>query len=244
MLFATWFADPFRPTRDLDLLGAGESSVERIADTFRAICAAYVDEDGVVFDVDGLQTGAIRNDDAHGGVRVRTAATIYKAKLAIQVDIGFGDAVTPAPVEIKFPVLLPDRPAPVLKAYPVDTVIAEKFEAIVSLGFANTRLKDFYGLWCIAQTFELQHAGASMVRNTFARRQTDLPDSVPAGLTDAFVAAGTVPWRAFVARNSAPGVPVVFADIVVGLRALLLLLLSQMDAGRWQHGSWQAPSAQ
>ncbi len=93
-------------------------------------------------------------------------------------------------MEITFPVLLPDRPAAVLKAYPVETVIAEKFEAMVSLGLANTRLKDFYDLWCIAQTFELQHAVVSLaVRNTFARRQTILPEGIPAGLTDAFVAA-------------------------------------------------------
>jgi hypothetical protein len=169
LLFATWVTDPFRPTRDLGLLGAGEPSVERMSETFRAICAVVVEDDGVAFDRDGLRVAPIRSDDAHGGVRVKTTATIAKTKISIQVDIGFGDAVTPGPVEITFPLLLPDRPAAVLMAFPVETVVAEKFEVMVSLGQANTRLKDFYDLWCIAQTFELQHAVVSMaVRNTFA----------------------------------------------------------------------------
>jgi hypothetical protein len=109
--------------------------------------------------------------------------------------------VAPDPVEITYPLLLPDRPAAVLKAYPVETVIAEKFEAMVSLGLANTRLKDFYDMWCIAQTFELQHAVASIaVHNTFARRRALLPDGVPVGLTDVFVAARTIPGG-----HSSPG---------------------------------------
>ncbi len=245
MLFATWVADPFRPTRDLDLLGSGDASVERMSETFRAICVVVVEDDGVAFDHEGLRVAPIRSDEAHGGVRVTTIATIDKAKIAIQIDIGFGDAVTPGPVEITYPLLLPDRPAAVLKAYPVETVIAEKFEAMVSLGLANTRLKDFYDLWCIAQTFELQHAVVALaVRNTFARRQTVLPAGIPGGLTDVFVTARTIPWRAFVARNASPGVPAELAEVVVGLRAFLLPLITQADAGRWQRWAWQTPSAQ
>lgn len=240
MLFVTWVTDPFRPTRDLDLLGAGNRSIDQVMPTFRTICDAAVDDDGVVFDVSGLQVSKIRSDDAHGGLRVKTTAAIDKAQIAIQVDIGFGDAVTPAPVDITYPVLLSDRPAPIIKAYPVETVIAEKFEAMVALGLANTRLKDFYDLWCIAQNFDLQYVLlAEAVRNTFARRQTPLPDGLPAGLSDAFVAARAVSWRAFVKRNAAPGVPAELADLVVGLREFLLPLLKVEDIGRWKQGRWQ-----
>jgi hypothetical protein len=238
MLFTTWVVDPFRPTRDLDLLAAGDPTADRVLATFQAICTADVEDDGVVFDAAGLQVSTIRNDDAHGGLRVKTTATIDKAKIAIQVDIGFGDAVTPAPVEITFPLLLPDRPAAVLKAYPVETVIAEKFEALVSLGLANTRLKDFYDLWCIAQTFDLQHdLLAEAVHNTFARRQTSLPTAVPAGLSDAFVASRAVAWRAFVKRNAAPGVPAELADVVVSLRGFLMPLVDPSAVvRRWPPG--------
>src|SRR3979411_265842 len=157
MLFVTWVADPFRPTRDLDLLGSGDNGAETIAKTFRAICSQPVADDGVTFDVAALEAGPIREEVEYGGVRVRTTATIAGARIPIQVDIGFGDAITPAPVEIYYPTLL-DAPAPHLRAYPVETVVAEKFEAMVTLGMANSRLKDFYDLWLISQTFEFRRS--------------------------------------------------------------------------------------
>jgi hypothetical protein len=143
MLFTTWVADPFRSTRDLESLGAGGSSVECMSETFRAICAVVIDVDGVAFDHSGLRVAPIRCDDTHRGVRVTATATINNAKIAIKIDIGFGDAVTPGrPAQITYPLLLPDRSAAMLKAYPVETIIAEKLEALVALGLANTRLKD------------------------------------------------------------------------------------------------------
>jgi len=152
MLFATCRADPFRPTRDLDLLGTGVGDVATIAQTFRDICSASVADDGVSFDVTALRADVIRENIAYGGVRMRTTATIAGAKTPIQVDIGFGDVITPAPVEIDYPTLL-GNPSPRLRAYPVETVVAEKFEAVTVLGIGNTRLKDYYDLWLIAQTF-------------------------------------------------------------------------------------------
>ncbi|MGZ2375944.1 hypothetical protein ACVI3U_003910 [Sinorhizobium medicae] len=143
MLFVTWVGDPFRPTRDLDLLGHGDSGAEAIADTFRAICVQPVADDGVTFDAAALIAAAIREEIEYGGVRVRTTATIAGARIPIQVDIGFGDAVTPAAVEIDYPTLL-DAPTPRLRAYPVETVVAEKFEALVTLGVANSRLKQLH----------------------------------------------------------------------------------------------------
>ncbi len=115
MLFVTWVADPFRPTRDLDLLGHGNSDAEAIAETFRAICAQPVADDGVTFDVAALMAAPIREEAEYGGVRVRTTATIAGARIPIQVDIGFGDAITPAAVEIDYPTLL-DAPTPRLRA--------------------------------------------------------------------------------------------------------------------------------
>ncbi len=146
MLFVTWVADPFRPTRDLDLLGYGDPDAQAMADTFRAIFATAVADDGVTFDVDGLKAVPIRDALDYGGVRIRTTATIDGALIPIQVDVGFGDAVTPAPVEVDYPTLL-DNPAPHLRAYPVETVVAEKFEALTKLGIANSRLND-HGGYC------------------------------------------------------------------------------------------------
>jgi predicted nucleotidyltransferase component of viral defense system len=225
MLFVTWIADPFRPTRDLDLLGSGDNGAEAIAETFRVICAQPVADDGVIFDVASLEAAPIREEVEYGGVRVRTTAAIAGARIPIQVDIGFGDAVTPAPVEIDYPTLL-DAPAPHLRAYPVETVVAEKFEALVMLGIANSRLKDFYDLWLIAQTFEFRRSAlVEAVQRTFDRRRTALPLDPPVGLTDEFAATSATQWRAFLSRERMAAAPDAFAAIIADLRGFLMPLI-------------------
>jgi len=245
MLFVTWVADPFRPTRDLDLLGYGENNAEAIAGTFRSICATQVPDDGVTFDIVGLQAAPIREEAEYGGVRVRTTATIDGARIPIQVDVGFGDAVTPAPVEIDYPTLL-DNPAPHLMAYPVETVVAEKFEALVTLGIANSRLKDFYDLWLITQTFEFRRAVLiEAVRRTFERRGTALPVDIPIGLSDEFTAVWGAQWQTFLGRERMAAAPAVFAAVVADLRAFLIPLVGAADVDRiWlPRGPWSQPEA-
>ncbi len=237
MLFVTWVADPFRPTRDLDLLGHGDNDVEAIAETFRAICAEQVADDGVVFDGAALQATPIREEVDYGGVRVRTTATIAGARVPIQIDVAFGDAVTPEPVEIDYPALL-DAPPPHLRAYPVETVVAEKFETLVTLGMANSRLKDFYDLWVIAQTFEFRQSSlVEAVRRTFERRRTALVADMPVGLTDDFAATWNVQWRAFLGREHMAAAPDALAAVVADLRAFLMPLARAPEDGQiWPPG--------
>ena len=237
MLFAAWLDDPFRPTGDLDLLGFGEDEVSRVADTFRAICAIEVSDDGVVFDVDGLGAAAIRDGADYGGVRLRTGATIGGARVPIQIDIGFGDAITPGAVDINYPTLL-DGPAPHLRAYPAETVVAEKFEALVSLGLANTRMKDFYDLWLISRTFGFPGAGLSeAIRRTFERRRTSVPIGVPTGLSDTFVREKAGQWRAFLRRERLAAAPDPFDQVVDDLRVFLLPTLDgAVRDQRWLAG--------
>jgi len=245
MLFVTWVADPFRPTRDLDLLGHGESDAEAIAETFRAICAQPVADDGVTFDVAALMAAPIREEAEYGGVRVRTTATIAGARIPIQVDIGFGDAITPAAVEIDYPTLL-DTPTPRLRAYPVETVVAEKFEALVTLGVANSRLKDFYDLWVISRTFELRQAPlVEAIQRTFERRGTVLPSVVPVGLTDEFAEAWTAQWRAFLDRDRMAAAPDAFAATVADLRLFLMpLVVGSKEERIWPpSGPWSPGEA-
>lgn len=240
MLFVTWVTNPFRPTRDLDLLGAGDNDAAAIAETFRAICAQPVADDGVAFDVAALTVVPIREAVEYGGVRVRTTATIAGARISIQVDIGFGDAITPAAMELDYPVLL-DAPAPHLRAYPVETVVAEKFEALVTLGVANSRLKDFYDLWVISRTFEFRSAAlVEAVRRTFERRGTALPSDVPVGLTDEFARAWAAQWRAFLGRDRMAAAPEAFAVTVADLRVFLMPLVDGAEEGRiWPpSGPW------
>jgi hypothetical protein len=229
MLFVTWVADPFRPTRDLDLLGHGDNDAEAIAETFRTICAQAVADDGVTFDVAALTAAPIREEVEYGGVRVRTTATIAGARISVQVDIGFGDAITPAAIYIDYPALL-DAPAPQLRAYPVETVVAEKFEALVTLGMANSRLKDFYDLWVISRTFELRRAVlVAAVQRTFERRGTTLPSEIPVGLTDEFAEAWAAQWRAFLGRDRMAAAPDAFAATIADLRVFLMPLVVGLD---------------
>jgi predicted nucleotidyltransferase component of viral defense system len=241
MLFVTWVNDPFRQTRDLDLLGFGANNAEALAQTFRDICATEVPDDGVAFDIDGLRAAVIREEAEYGGVRVSTTATIDGARVPIQVDIGFGDTVTPGPVEIDYPTLL-DSSAPHLRAYPVETVVAEKFEALVSLGIANTRLKDFYDLWLISQTFELQQPVLyEAVRRTFERRETALPNELPVGLSNEFIDMRSIQWRAFLGRELMAAAPDALVVVIKDLRLFLMPLVDQTKGSKtWPpRGPWK-----
>ena len=242
MLFVTWVAEPFRPTRDLDLLGHGDNDAEAIAETFRSICAQPVADDGVTFDVAALTAAPIREEMKYDGVRVRTTATIDGARISIQVDIGFGDAITPAAIEIDYPALL-NAPTPHLRAYPVETVVAEKFEALVTLGVANSRIKDFYDLWVISRTSELRQAVlVEAIRRTFERRGTALPSDIPVGLTDAFAEAWATQWRAFLGRDRIAAAPNAFAATVADLRLFLMPLVVGLKEERLRPPSGSKPT--
>jgi hypothetical protein len=238
MLFVTWVEAPFRPTRDLDLLGYGDNSPEAIGDTFRAILTQPVDDDGVAFDVDGLEVAPIREDLEYGGVRVHTQATIAGARIPIQVDVGFGDAITPGPIEIDYPALL-DAPAPHLRAYPIETVVAEKFHALAVRGITNSRLKDYYDLWSIANTFELDRAPlAAAIRQTFARRETALPQEKPTGLSEAYVDTWADQWRTFLNRERMAAAPEQLATVVADLERFVLPLIEVAKGDwRWKPGT-------
>jgi predicted nucleotidyltransferase component of viral defense system len=237
LLFVTWIADPFRPTRDLDLLGYGANSPEELADTFKTICSTTVPDDGVTFDVEGLTAAPIREDLEYGGVRVQTHATIDGARIPIQVDIGFGDIITPGPVEIDYPVLL-DFPAPHLRAYPIQTVVAEKFNAMVTLGIANSRLKDFYDLWLISRTFEFDRSVLfAAVQRTFERRETPMPTDIPTGLSNQYAEQWEARWKAFIKREHMNAAPDNLSLLIEDLREFLVpLTIPSGTASYWPSG--------
>jgi predicted nucleotidyltransferase component of viral defense system len=221
MLMATWFEDPFRPTRDLDLLGYGDPDPEAMLAVFREICGVEVD-DGVVVEVRGLAVDLIREEHEYGGLRVKTDAAIAGARVRVVIDIGFGDAIEPGAAEIDLPVLL-DLPAPRLRAYPRETVIAEKFQAMVALGRANSRMKDLYDIWLLSRAYEFTGDGlARAIAATFARRKTLVPADPPYALTRAFAddRAKQQQWNAFVESIGAELPPL--ADIIDDLSAFLM----------------------
>lgn len=222
MLMTTWFDEPHRPTRDLDLLGYGDPGADPMLAVFRSILATPVDDDGIAFDIAGLRVEQIREELAYGGLRLRTTATLAGARINVVIDIGFGDAVEPGLDEIDLPVLL-DLPAPHLRVYPRETVIAEKFQAMVLLGRANSRMKDFYDIWMLAKAYEFDDDRLPRaIAATFARRKTAIPVELPDALTAAFAndPMKQQQWNAFVRNLNT--VPASFTGVVDELRGFLM----------------------
>lgn len=203
LLFSLWYEQPHRPTRDADLLGFGSDDIDTTVAVFREICSVEAN-DGITFDLASVKGSVIRKEAGYGGVRIDLLAKLDSARITLQVDIGFGDAVTPAPESIRYPVLLDDLPAPQLRSYPKYTVVAEKFHAVCLLGMANTRMKDYFDLWVLLTEGILESAELSRaVQTTFARRQMPVPNAVPSGLSDTFAqdAVKRAQWAAFLKKN-------------------------------------------
>ena len=221
MLFNLWYAMPHRPTRDIDLLGFGASDLESIAQAFREIVSVTAD-DGMVFDATSVSVEAIRKSAGYAGARVLVSAELARARCKTQIDIGFGDAVTPGPVNATYPVLIADFPPPQLRTYPVYTVVAEKLHAIVLLGITNSRLKDYFDLWILLDREALDSGIlASAIGATFNRRGSRLPTELPIGLSDEFSgdASRQALWAAFLRKNALATMPL--CDVVIALRAKL-----------------------
>jgi len=221
LLFTLWYDMAHRPTRDADLLGFGPSDLASIGQMFRDIVSVPA-HDGIVFDPASVKVEDIRKEAGYGGARVLITGELAKARCRAQVDIGFGDAVTPGPVQAVFPVLLADFPAPQLRTYPVYTVIAEKLHAIALLGMTNTRLKDYLDLTVLLEREALDPSTlARAIAATFTRRSMAVPTKLPIGLSDEFANDATrqALWRAFLKKNALPVTPL--SETVLALRTYL-----------------------
>ncbi len=222
MLFNLWYAMPHRPTRDVDLLGFGASDLQSVARAVREI-VSVVAADGVVFDPASVTTQEIRKNAGYAGARVTVLAELARAVCNVQIDIGYGDAVTPGPVHTYYPVLLDDLPAPQIRTYPMYTVIAEKLHAIVLVGMTNSRMKDYLDLLVLIERETLEPATlATAIGATFARRRTALPAGVPIGLSDEFAndRSRQALWAAFIKKNALAAAPL--DSVVSVLRTALM----------------------
>jgi hypothetical protein len=231
LLFQVWADAPHRPTKDLDLLGRGSPSIDRCRDVFGEICAIETEPDGLVFSADTITAEKIKEDQEYEGVRVKFTAKLENARIPIQVDIGFGDAVTPELVE--YPTLLAS-PALRVLAYPMESVIAEKVEAMVHLGMLNSRMKDFFDVWFLAKMFPFRGAKVPhAIEATFARRGTELNTGrITKLLVDlAGDANKSVQWRAFL-RKSTLAAPPEFDVIAEAIREFLLGQFAASDSTR------------
>lgn len=202
LLLTAWNAPVTRPTMDIDLAGRTSNELDHIQSVIAELCDLVIEPDGLKFDPASIEVQRIKEDAEYGGVRVRFHGTLAKARIPMQIDIGFGDVIVPKPVDVEYPAML-EFPAPVLRAYPKETVVAEKLEALTALGMLNSRIKDYYDVALLARLYPFDGALlAEAIHSTFSHRGTTV-EANPVGLTEAFTSdpARAAQWRAFVRRS-------------------------------------------
>ena len=237
-LLSLWFDQPHRPTKDVDVLGFGENNISTLEKIIREICLIESD-DGLAFDAESVHGEQIREAQVYQGIRLRLIAMLATARIPVQVDVGFGDAVTPAAKSTTLPTIL-DLPAASMKVYPKETVVAEKFEVMVKFGLANSRMKDFWDLDYMVREFDfdgslLQKA----IRATFANRQTDLPTVLPVSLTIDFTKDKRILslWSGFIRRNRID-TSKELAVVVENLSEFFSPLIAAEASGNTFSGKW------
>jgi predicted nucleotidyltransferase component of viral defense system len=243
LLMLAWFGETLRATRDADFLGLDAMDDDALAAAFGEIGVIEVPPDGVTFDTATIVVEPIRAEDAYGGRRVTLEARLGNARIPVQVDVGFGDAMTPGPEWLDYPAML-DFPAPRLRAYNEETLIAEKLHAMVVLGARNSRMRDFYDV------YELQTRGSferaplvRAVRQTFKRRRTEIPAERPVGLTEEFARMPETKarWLAYLRRSNLSGASTEFGDMIAAIDRFLTPVIEAAHAGgafdfTWENG--------
>ncbi|MCK4765130.1 MAG: nucleotidyl transferase AbiEii/AbiGii toxin family protein [Candidatus Aminicenantes bacterium] len=249
MLFNIWYDSPHRPTRDLDLMAYGSTSADHLRQVFQAICNLEVEPDGIEFAPESVSCSEIRERNVYLGIRIKLLSELAGAKLRLQIDIGFGDVIVPEPEQITYPTLL-KFPAPRLRSYSRYTMVAEKFQAMVMLGIANSRMKDFYDTWIMAGEFEFSgEVLYRAVEATFNRRSTPIFSKAPIALTDTFSGdkIKRTQWNAFLRKNRLDTKGKSFEDIVKFLNIFFMPVVSALykKAGfdcHWPPGGpWMQP---
>jgi Uncharacterized conserved protein len=240
MLFALWGGSAYRPTRDLDFTGYGASDTGSVLDSFREICNIAEVDDGLVFDGATMRSEAIRDQSEYVGLRIHLKATLGRSRIPLQIDIGFGNAIEPAPDDVEFPTLL-NNPPPMIRAYPREAVVAEKMHALVILGERNSRFKDFYDLFVLASRFSFEGARlTNAIAATFERRSTTIELALPVALAPRFYedAGRSEQWRAYLSRNALPDAPSDFTSVGDLLQRFLGPLWNTLAASQSLNAAW------
>jgi len=241
LMFAIWQEPFLRPTRDIDMLGYGDPALTALQTAIKEICDLDVAQDGLIFDVESITATPIRAEDVYDGVRIQFSAYLGKARISIQLDVGFGDIVIPSPVNVRFPSIL-NLPEPNLRGYSRESLMAEKFHAMVMRGSINSRMKDFYDIWMLSQVFDFEF---SMITEaflkTFERRSTELPldtTFLHSLLTER--SGSSIQWQAFLRRNQMRDVPTEFKIILEKIETFLEPVIESIHQPVTQNGEWKA----
>jgi hypothetical protein len=242
LMLTVWEAPFTRPTLDIDLLGRIYNRIETIVGVTREICRQEVEPDGLAFDIATIEAKRIAEDADYEGIRVRFRGSLGTARIVMQLDIGFGDVVIPAPESANYPTLL-DLPAPQLYGYSKESTIAEKFEAMVKLGVLNSRMKDFFDIWLMSRQFDFDGATlAEAILKTFSTRGTKIP-AEPLALTGAFAEDTTkaAQWHGFLRKNRLSEASKDLPEVIISISVFLKPILERLTAGRVFKLIWKAP---
>ena len=243
-LFLVWQSQNYRVTKDVDFLGYGDPSPERLADVFKEICEIECSvDDGITYLSESVKAQVIKEEQEYEGVLITLTGLLKQARILIQVDVGFGDVITPTPEFIEYPSLL-KQPAPKMRAYPRYTLVAEKTETMVKRGMANSRMKDFYDLWILSKLFDFEGRILSQaIANTFKHRGTKKPGNEPFAFTDEFYldTQKQTQWKAFVRKYKPKEVIEDFGLLIAEISKFLMPVLGKsgdtnIDEQIWNPG--------
>ncbi|MFH0985084.1 MAG: nucleotidyl transferase AbiEii/AbiGii toxin family protein [Candidatus Omnitrophota bacterium] len=243
LMFVVWKVPGMRTTRDIDFLGRFDNEIVAIESVFREICSMEGPQDGLFFDPETVKGERIKEDADYEGVRIKFTGFLGKARIPMQVDIGFGDVVFPKPKTINYPAIL-DFPSAYLKGYAAETVVAEKFEAMIKLGHLNSRMKDFYDIWLMARQFRFSGEELTQaIRRTFEHRGTGLPGKMP--FFDAEIYDNSSDrqqlWKAFLRKMEIKNAPGELCEIARGIESFLLEPVKAIHSSRDFTAHWHAP---
>ena len=242
LMLATWEVSLTRPTKDIDLLGRVSNDIESIVGLVKEVCRQEVQPDGLVFDSTNVQGEHIAEEAEYEGVRVRFQGNLGTARVSMQIDVGFGDAVVPGPVTTDYPTIL-DLPTPRIRGYTRESVIAEKFHTMVRRGLLNSRMRDFFDVWTLSRQFDFDgRVLAAAVRETFARRDLEVA-ARPVALTKEFAedTAKASQWQGFLRKSRLEGAPSELVAVVEAIAIFLGPVAEALHEGRGFEGRWEAP---
>lgn len=241
LMFTAWKLVSYRPTIDIDLLGRADHHVENIIEITKHVCSQPVDPDGLVFNLDSVAGARIAEDADYEGVRTRFRANLGTARITLQLDVGFGDVIVPDAQSIQYPTIL-DFPAPLLRGYSKESIVAEKFECLVKLGTLNSRMKDYFDIWTLSRRFDFDgEVLGNAVAKTFSNRGTEIVID-PVGLTAKFAEnpEKQAQWRGFIRKSRLDHLPDL-ADVISTVGHFLRPVATALAAGHSFSGEWTAP---
>lgn len=243
LMFTVWQVPERRITMDIDFLAQYDNQVAKIEEVIKEVCQAKVVPDGLVFDPMTVAGQKIKEDADYEGVRVRFRGFLERARIPMQIDVGFGDAIYPKPKAIDYPTIL-DFPKPLLKGYPAESVVSEKFEAMVKLGLLNSRMKDFYDLWLMTGRFDFDGPKLTeALQRTFSHRKTELPEKPPVFAEEIYdeTSDRQTLWKAFLGKNQIVHAPEKLKDTAMVIEKFVAGPIKAIHVKSEFDSKWKAP---